>query len=71
MNKEPRPLPHFVNLKAQWKDMMDRCYDSGHPLYAEHGGRGIKVCDEWHEYRYFEKWANSQNVFHVDFEELN
>jgi hypothetical protein len=50
---------------------MDRCYDSGHPLYAEHGGRGIKVCDEWHEYRYFEKWANSQNVFHVDFEELN
>jgi hypothetical protein len=27
--------------------MMDRCYNPKHPAYAQYGGRGIVVCDEW------------------------
>ena len=28
-------------------NMMERCYNSNNNSYAEYGGRGIKVCDEW------------------------
>jgi len=27
--------------------MKSRCYDTNYPRYADHGGRGIKICDEW------------------------
>ena len=37
--------------------MMDRCYRKNNVNYALYGGRGIKVCDEWHNIEVFEKWA--------------
>lgn len=30
-----------------WKDMLRRCLDSGHPSYADYGGRGITVYEGW------------------------
>lgn len=30
-----------------WIMMKDRCYNQNNPRYADYGGRGIKVCDEW------------------------
>lgn len=30
-----------------WKDMIGRCHNPAHPLYAEFGGRGIRVCKQW------------------------
>ena len=27
---------------------MKRCYDDSDPYYHCYGGRGIKVCEEWH-----------------------
>lgn len=32
---------------ARYSHMVSRCYDSRHNAYANYGGRGIKVCDEW------------------------
>lgn len=33
----------------RWSNMMTRCYDHSHAAYHHYGGRGIKVCDDWHD----------------------
>jgi hypothetical protein len=33
--------------------MMQRCYYEGHPGYKNYGGRGVAVCDQWHDVRVF------------------
>ena len=30
-----------------WNAMITRCYNKNHPQFADYGGRGIFVCDEW------------------------
>lgn len=42
-----------------WHSMMDRCYRRSAHNYQRYGGRGISVCDEWHDIRNFEKWVLS------------
>lgn len=32
---------------SSWKSIRERCYDERHPQYADYGGRGITMCDEW------------------------
>lgn len=41
-----------------WHAMMDRCHNPNNQAYGDYGGRGIKVCDEWKNIRYFAKWAD-------------
>ena len=36
-------------LYHTWVQMKARCYDKNHPAYKNYGGRGIIVCDEWHD----------------------
>lgn len=31
-----------------YKSMLARCYNKKNPSYPDYGGRGIKVCEEWH-----------------------
>ena len=38
--------------------MMNRCYSPKCNTYKYYGGRGIKVCDEWHDVNEFAKWAD-------------
>lgn len=38
--------------------MMERCYRTTAKNYKFYGGRGIEVCDEWHDPSIFGKWAN-------------
>lgn len=33
---------------GRWRNMMDRCYNPECHAYSDYGGRGIKVCDDWH-----------------------
>lgn len=40
-----------------YRSMMDRCYREKAANYSNYGGRGIKVCEEWHNIENFEKWA--------------
>ncbi len=47
-------------LYRAWINMIIRCEDpSSLSKYAwsNYGGRGIKVCDEWHKFLPFMKWA--------------
>ena len=39
--------------------MLRRCEDSKSNHYDRCGGRGIKVCDEWHDFWAFVKWSDS------------
>lgn len=40
-----------------WRGMKQRCYREANHNYQHYGGRGIVVCDEWHDYETFKKWA--------------
>ena len=45
-------------LYKVWKGMRERCYYQKHKAYANYGGRGITVCDEWkNNYLLFREWA--------------
>ena len=39
--------------------MIQRCENPKNLNYKNYGGRGIKVCDEWHNLKKFIQWANS------------
>lgn len=41
-----------------WGSMMARCYKQNHVAFSRYGGRGIDVCQEWHDVSAFCKWAN-------------
>jgi hypothetical protein len=36
-----------------WQNMMRRCTRPDHPRYADWGGRGITVCERWHDFANF------------------
>ena len=40
-------------LYPTWCAMMCRCYSPNNLAYKNYGGRGIKVCDRWHDPRNF------------------
>lgn len=40
-----------------WRMMINRCEKATNKRYSNYGGRGIKVCPEWHDYYTFAKWA--------------
>ena len=46
-------------LYAIWYQMMRRCYYEKTDAYYRYGGRGIYVCDEWHDFLNFAKWSDS------------
>lgn len=33
-----------------WAQMLSRCRNKKHASYSSYGGRGIKVCERWHEF---------------------
>lgn len=42
-----------------WWGMMRRCYHKENQNYNRYGGRGIKVCEEWHNPAVFVEWARA------------
>lgn len=40
-----------------WTGIRRRCEKEYDQEYEQYGGRGIKLCDEWHEYPVFRQWA--------------
>lgn len=45
--------------------MMQRCYNKNHKSYHNYGGRGVSVCDEWHNKKTFVEWGLA-NGFHTN-----
>jgi len=44
-----------------WTHMLQRCENQDHKYYKYYGGRGITVCDEWHDSQAFIDWALANN----------
>lgn len=44
-------------LNKVWRGMMTRCYNERSTSYANYGGRGIEICEAWHDYAKFRSWA--------------
>ena len=46
-----------TRIYVVWKDMIYRCEKPQSQGYEYYGGRGIKVCKEWHDVGKFAEWA--------------
>lgn len=44
-------------IRKTWCSMIRRCENSTDKSYRNYGGRGIRVCDEWHDLETFVAWA--------------
>lgn len=44
-------------LYAVWRDMKVRVMNPNHKSYPQYGGRGIRVCEEWLDFKNFHDWA--------------
>ena len=47
------------SLYGTWTQMINRCENPKSKHYDRYGGRGIKVCEEWHDFWSFVKWSDS------------
>lgn len=46
-------------LYKAWHAMIDRCERKNNSSFVNYGGRGIKVCPEWHDFEKFRAWATA------------
>jgi len=44
---------HQSATYRSWTSMMDRCRNPNHVAFHRYGGRGIAVCERWHDFRCF------------------
>lgn len=49
----------WQRLYHVWISMRQRCNNPKDHAFKDYGGRGIKVCPEWGDYRNFKDWAIS------------
>jgi len=49
-------------LRSRWVKMLSRCEDKENISYANYGGRGIKVCKDWHDFDKFYNWCISNGA---------
>ena len=52
MKKVSKDEMRGVEYQA-WRNMMAKCYDTRHPEFKSHGGKGIQVWQRWHDYENF------------------
>ena len=43
-------------LYHAWYAMLGRCENPDNKQYPNYGGRGIEVCDEWHDFWAYVQW---------------
>ena len=44
-------------IHTSWVCMKKRCYYKKDKSYIHYGEKGVQVCNEWHDYKSFKKWA--------------
>lgn len=41
-----------------WAGIKGRCFNPKNTAFKDYGGRGITLCEEWHDFKVFKEWAN-------------
>lgn len=44
-------------LFSVWRNMLTRCYNPSNVNYPNWGGRGIRICEEWQDFKNFYDWG--------------
>ena len=52
---------HPSKLYNVWISMKKRCSNKNNKDYANYGGRGIKVCEQWLDFVPFKEWAKESD----------
>ena len=50
-------------LYSIWRAMLARCENPKHKNYKYYGMRGMRVCEEWHQYENFRNWAVARDDY--------
>ena len=50
---------HKKRWYSSYKAMMERCYLPSSENYKRYGGKGIVVCEEWHDINKFAEWVET------------
>lgn len=53
-----------MRLKSVWQGVKSRCYVKDNPAYKDYGAKGVRLCDDWHDFKSFELWA-IENGYYV------
>jgi DNA-binding Xre family transcriptional regulator len=53
MRREVGMWNRYYRLYSTWKNMRSRCNSPNNKDYKRYGGRGIKVCKEWEDFKVF------------------
>jgi len=54
-------------LYSLWSAMKSRCYSSSHHAYHRYGGRGIKICNRWHNFwKFVEDMGDRPHKYTLD-----
>jgi hypothetical protein len=57
MSNKGVPVGKRYRLYGVWKGMKSRCHTKSSTSYPNYGGRGIRVCPEWHDFRTFRAYV--------------
>lgn len=58
LTKNHRHKMSGTRIYLEWQGMKGRCYNKGSARYADWGGRGIEVCEQWrNSFESFYTWA--------------
>ena len=49
----------YTRIYNIWRSMKQRCENPKCTSYKDYGGRGISICEEWHDFTKFREWAYS------------
>ena len=52
-----RTSDEYKRIYRIWHGMIDRCENHNNLYHGSYGGRGIYVCEEWHDFKTFYDWA--------------
>lgn len=58
-DKHTYSVSEHNRIKSIWRLMMARCYNPEVGNYRFYGAKGVTVCEEWHDFECFERWAYS------------
>ena len=54
---KPFSFKDDMRIYSVWYDIKRRCEDDRRDDYERYGGRGIAVCEEWHDFQNFLDWV--------------